>query len=250
MRFEGKVLFCTGGGSGMGEQVCRRFTADGGRVAVLDINEAGAKAVAADLPGALGLGVDISDEAAVKDSVAAARDEFGRIDCVYNGAGNLHTGKIDGFSVAHFNEMLAVHVIGTFLVCRETLPSLREAGGGSIVNTASVVALIAREDLAPYGAAKGAVFAFSRQLALEVAPKIRVNSVSPGRTVTGMTRPIYTAMGNGDLEAGKVLAGTEVMLGRVAEPSELAAAITFLLSDDASYITGTDVVVDAGMTAV
>jgi NAD(P)-dependent dehydrogenase (short-subunit alcohol dehydrogenase family) len=250
MNFEGKVLFCTGGGSGMGAEVCRRFTADGGRAAVLDINAEGAESVAAELDGAIGLGVDISDEQAVIDAVARTRAELGRIDCVYNGAGNLSTGTIDGFSVENFNRMLAVHVIGTFLVCREALPALREAGGGSIVNTASVVALIARDTLAPYGAAKGAVLAFSRQLSLELAPDIRVNSVSPGRTLTGMTQPIYTAMGEGDLEKGMKLAGTEVPMGRVAHPSELASAICFLLSEDASYITGTDLVVDAGMTAI
>ncbi len=250
MRFEGKVLFCTGGGSGMGAEVSRRFASEGGKVAVVDINAEAAEEVAAGIDGAIGLGVDISDEDAVIAAVERTVSELGAISSVYNGAGNLSTGTIDEVTVEQFKSMLGVHVIGTFLVCREALKTMRTVEGGSIVNTASVVALIARHTLAPYGAAKGGVLAFSRQLALEVAPKIRVNSVSPGRTVTGMTTPIYTAMGDGDLEKGMIEAGKEVPLGRVAHPSELAAAICFLLSDDASYISGTDLVVDAGMTAI
>lgn len=250
MRFDGKVLLCTGGGSGIGAEVSRRFTRDGGRVAVVDINAAGAGEVAGELEGAISIGADISDEDAVIAAAQRTVDELGPITSVYNGAGNLSTGTIDEVTVAQFKAMIDVHMIGTMLVCREALKSMRTVDGGAIVNTASVVALIARHTLAPYGAVKGGVLAFSRQLALEVAPKIRVNSVSPGRTVTGMTRPLYTELGGGDLQKGMLEAGKEVPLGRVANPSELAAAICFLLSDDASYISGTDLVVDAGMTAV
>lgn len=250
MTFEGKTLLCTGGGSGIGAEVCRRFGAEGGRVAVVDIDRGKADAVAAEIPGAIAIGCDISDEPAVVAAAERVVAELGPITSVYNGAGNLATGTIDEVSVSDFRSMLDVHVIGTFLVCREALKTMRTVEGGSIVNTASVVALIARESLAPYGAAKGGVLAFSRQLALEVAPRIRVNSVSPGRTLTGMTTPLYEALGDGDLERGMQLAGAEVMLGRVARPGELAAAICFLLSDDASYVSGTDFVVDAGMTAV
>lgn len=249
MRFEGKVLLCTGGGSGIGAEVSRRFTRDGGRVAVIDINADNAATVAAELDGAISVSVDISDERAVIDAVQQTVDELGPITSVYNGAGNLSTGTIDEVTVDQFKSMIGVHMIGTMVVCREALKSMRTVEGGAIVNTASVVALVARATLAPYGAVKGGVLAFSRHLALEVAPTIRVNSVSPGRTVTGMTRSIYTELGGGDLQKGMIEAGKEVMLGRVADPSELAAAICFLLSDDASYITGTDLVVDAGMTA-
>lgn len=249
MRFKDQVLLCTGAASGMGEQVARRYASEGGRVAVVDIDGERAEAVAASLPDALGLKVDIADERAVVDAVARVRTEYGRIDAVYNGAGNLAVGTIDEVSVAAFRSMLDVHVIGTFLICREALPALRTSPHGAIVNTSSVVALRARDNLAPYGAAKGAVLAFTRQLALEVAPAVRVNSVSPGRTLTGMTRSIYLELGEGDLEKGLELGGQVVMNKRVAQPSELAAAICFLLSDDASYITGADLVVDGGWTS-
>ena len=145
--------------------------------------------------------------------------------------------------------MLEVHALGTFLVCREAIPALRASGHGSIVNTSSVIALVARATLGPYSAAKGAVHSYTRQLAIELAPEVRVNSVAPGRTVTGMTEWIYRELGDGDLEVGMKKAGEEVMLGRVAMPEELAASICFLLSDDASYVTAHCLVVDGGFTA-
>ena len=208
-----------------------------------------AAGVAAGIDGAIALAVDISDEAAVTDAVRATLDAFGRIDCVYNGAGNLTVGETTGFEAADFMRMLEVHALGTFLVCRETIPALRRSGNGSIVNTSSVIALVARATLGPYSAAKGAVHSYTRQLAIELAPEIRVNAVAPGRTVTGMTEWIYRELGNGDLEAGMKKAGEEVMLGRVARPEELAASICFLLSDDASYVTAHCLVVDGGFTA-
>ena len=112
-----------------------------------------------------------------------------------------------------------------------------------------MIALVARATLGPYSAAKGAVHSYTRQLAIELAPEVRVNSVAPGRTVTGMTEHIYRELGGGDFELGMKKAGEEVMLGRVAMPDELAASICFLLSDDASYVTAHCLVVDGGFTA-
>src|SRR5947207_2097418 len=131
MRFEGKALFCTGGGSGIGAAVCRRFASEGGRVAVVDIDGGKAEAVAASIPGALAVTADVSEESSVRDAVRTARSELGSIDCVYNGAGNLINGLIADSDVADFRRLLDVHAVGTFLVCRETIPALREAGAGS-----------------------------------------------------------------------------------------------------------------------
>src|ERR1700743_2313961 len=113
MRFDGKVLFCTGAGSGMGAEVSKRFAAEGGKVAVVDINAAGAEEVAAGIDGAISLGVDIADEDAVIAAVQRTVDEFGPTTSVYNGAGNLSTGTIDEVTVEQFKSMLNVHVIGT-----------------------------------------------------------------------------------------------------------------------------------------
>jgi NAD(P)-dependent dehydrogenase (short-subunit alcohol dehydrogenase family) len=145
--------------------------------------------------------------------------------------------------------MMTVHAGGTFLVCREIVPVMRAQGAGSIVNVASVAALVAQANNVPYGAAKGAILAFSRQLAREVAPDIRVNTVAPGRVRTGMTEPIMVERA-GSIEKGSALFGQGNLQKRVAEPDEIAAPVCFLLSDDASFITGILLVADGGETAI
>jgi len=248
-RFEGKVLFATGGASGLARAVAQRFTAEGGRVAVADLDMSGAKATAAELDGAVALELDVSDEAAVKIAVNAAREQLGSIDCLFNAAGHAEFAPIGDWSFAQWQRMMTVHAGGTFLVCREIVPVMRAQGAGSIVNVASVAALVAQANNVPYGAAKGAILSFSRQLAREVAPDIRVNTVAPGRVRTGMTEPIMVERA-GSIEKGSALFGQGNLQKRVAEPDEIAAPVCFLLSDDASFITGILLVADGGETAI
>ena len=250
MRFSGKNLFATGGGSGIAAAVARRFTAEGGRVAVADLDEGRAKAVAAELEGAVALVCDVADEDSVRAALAAADQQLGGVDGVFNAGGHAEFGPIEEWSLERWNRMMLVHAGGTFLVCKHALPLLRRRGGGSIVNVASVAALLAQRNNAPYGAAKAAIAGFTRQLALEVGPEIRANVVAPGRTRSGMTEPIMLARGEGDVEKGAALFGAGNIQKRVAEPDELAAAVCFLLSDDASFITGTTLVVDGGETII
>jgi NAD(P)-dependent dehydrogenase (short-subunit alcohol dehydrogenase family) len=249
MRFENKVLLATGGASGLAAAVATRFTAEGGRVAVVDRDADRAETVADKLDGAIALGCDVADEDAVTAAVRRAEQHFGSIDCAFNAAGHAEFGPIEEWSFERWQRMLTVHAGGTFLVCREILPGMRTRGRGSIVNVASVAALAAQSGNAPYGAAKGAILAFSRQLAKDAAPSVRVNTVAPGRTRTGMTEPLMVQRG-GSVEKGSEMFGQGNLQKRVAEPEEIAAPVCFLLSDDASFITGTVIVADGGETAV
>ncbi len=249
MNFEGKVLLATGGGSGIGAATARRFASGGGRVAVVDLDASRANEIAADIDGAIGLGCDVADEASVRSAVEATREQFGAIDCVLNAGGHAAFGPIEEWTVEDWDRMMKVHAGGTFLVCKYVLPMMRQQGGGSIVNVASAAALVANNNNAPYGAAKAAIIGFSRQIAREGAPTVRVNTVAPGRVLTGMTEPLIASRG-GTPEEGAKQFGMANMQQRMAEPDELAAPICFLLSDDASFITGTVLVVDGGETAM
>jgi NAD(P)-dependent dehydrogenase (short-subunit alcohol dehydrogenase family) len=249
MDFGGKVLFATGGGSGIAAATARRFTSGGGRVAVVDLDEGKAQETAASIDGAIGLSCDVADESSVAAAVESAHRQLGRIDCVLNAGGHAAFGPIEEWTTEAWHRMMAVHAGGTFLVCKHVLPIMREQRSGSIVNVASTAALVANNNNSPYGAAKGAIISFSRQLAREAAPHIRVNTVAPGRVRTGMTEPLFAARG-ATAEEGAKQFGQANMQQRVAEPDELAAPICFLLSDDASFITGTLLVVDGGETAL
>lgn len=248
MRFAGKVLLATGGGSGLAAATAARFTEEGGRVAVLDLDADRAQSVAADLDAAIGIGLDVSDEAAVAKAVAEVAQHFGRIDCVFNAAGHAEFGPIEDWSFEQWRRTMDVHAGGTFLVCKNVLPIMRAQQAGSIVNVASVAALTAQSNNAPYGAAKGAILAFSRQLAKDAAPDIRVNTIAPGRTRSGMTEPLMISR-FGSVEKGTQAFGQGNLQKRVAEPEEIAAAVCFLLSDDASFVTGSVLVADGGEVA-
>jgi NAD(P)-dependent dehydrogenase (short-subunit alcohol dehydrogenase family) len=249
VRFTDKVLFVTGGASGIGRAVATRFTQEGGRVAIVDLDIERSSAAAADIPGAIAVAADVSREDAVQAAIEATVAQLGGIDCVLNAGGHTDFGLVTEYSIERFNRMMAVHVGGPFLVSKHAIAHLRARGGGSIVNVASVAAFLAQRTNVAYGTAKAAVHGLTIQLALEVAPEIRVNVVSPGRTETGMTMPIMLTRGDGDATAGAAVFGQANMQKRVAKADELAAAILFLLSDDASFITGTNLTVDGGEAA-
>ena len=247
MRFDGKVLFATGGGSGLAEATARRFAAEGGRVAVADLDGARAESVAGEL-GGVGVACDVADEGSVQAAVERAHAELGRIDCVFNAAGHADFGPMEEWTLERFNRMIGVHLGGTFLVTKHVVPLIRASGGGAFVNVASIAAITAQPYNSPYGAAKAGIAGFTRQLARELGPEIRVNCVAPGRIKTGMTIPLYTERGGGHFEKGAAEAAALNIAGRLGEPEDVAAIVCFLLSDEAGFVTGQTIVPDGGET--
>jgi NAD(P)-dependent dehydrogenase (short-subunit alcohol dehydrogenase family) len=250
MNFEGKVLLATGAGSGLGEAVARRFSAGGGRVAVLDLDAEKAQAVAAELPGSIALACDVSDEPSVVAALTRTARELGAIHCVAAAAGYADNGPIEQWSLERWNRLIGVHLTGTFLICKHAVPLLRAAGGGSIVTFSSIAARVGQGTNGPYGAAKAGIIGLTIQLAVELAPEIRVNSIAPGRIRTPMTEPIYTERGDGDAEKGVERTTAMIPMRRVGEAPEIAATVCHLLSDEVPFLTGQTIVQDGGETIV
>lgn len=247
-RFDDKVLFATGGGSGIGAACARRFAAEGGRVAIFDLAGDRAREGSPECENSIYLSGDVSDESSVAAAIQDARARLGRIDYVVNAAGHVDYDLIEDVSFERWMRLTHVHAGGTFLVCKHAVPFLRDQKGAAIVNIASIAALLAYPNAAVYSAAKGAILAFSRQLSLELAPEIRVNAICPGRVHTPLTEVLYEQRW-GSYQRGVEMSAKHNLQKRLAEPEEIAGVVCFLLSDDASFMTGSVVVVDGGETA-
>lgn len=226
----------TGGGRGIGLAVARRLTTMGMRVGVCDIR--------GDLLGTDGFACDVRDEPAVRAMVAHFAARFGRIDVVVNSAGILETGtganaSVEAMSLATWNDVLAVNLTGAFLVCREVLPIMKRGRWGRIVNVASRAGRM-RAGPPAYSASKGGLIAFSRVLAGEAGQfGITVNCVAPSRVSTDLTAGVSGA----EVVAGKL---AETPLGRIATTADVSGAVAYLVSDDASFVTGAIIDVTGG----
>jgi 3-oxoacyl-[acyl-carrier protein] reductase len=248
VRFENQVLFVTGGASGIGRATAERVVREGGRAAIVDLDLATAQRAAEEIGGgSIGLAANVADDAAVKAAVDATVDAFGRIDLLLAAAGHAEFGPTADWDSERFMRMLSVHVGGTFYACKHVLPVMKAQGSGSIVTIASTAAVMANNNNVPYGAAKAGIAGLTRQLVFEALPEVRVNCIAPGRTITGMTTPLMLARG-GDMEKGEEIFGAAIPMKRMGTADELAAAISFFLSDDASFVTGQTLVVDGGET--
>lgn len=251
-RFEGKTGILTGGAKGIGRATVRRFMAEGGRLAVLDkepADSAFAEALRRDVGDAANrlcyIQADATDEASVAAAVQAATDQIGQPDILVNNVGfGANPKPIEEFALEEWRSFMDINLTSMFLMTRAVLPAMRAKGGGRIVNLASVAGRSISEISAlHYSTAKSAVLGFTRKLAYEEGPNnITVNSVAPGTVFTERVETRYRALPQEE----QVKRMDEVPLKRAAQPEEIAAAILFLASDDASYITGAALDVNGG----
>lgn len=249
MRLVDKSAIVTGGAGGIGRATCLAFAAEGAKVSVVDVAVGAAEAVAEEIRAAGGTAIaltaDVSSEADIERVVADTVTAFGGIDILFNNAGIIRRTTVVETSADEWDRVFGVNVKGIFLMCKHAVPVMAANGGGSIINTGSGWGLKGGAQAISYCASKGAVVNMTRALAIDHGPQgIRVNSVNPGDVNTGMLRDEALQLGQ---ETGSFLAeAADRPLQRMGEPSEVAAAVVWLASDDSSYVTGSALVVDGG----
>jgi NAD(P)-dependent dehydrogenase (short-subunit alcohol dehydrogenase family) len=245
-RLEGRVAVVTGGASGIGLASVRRLAAEGAKVVIGDLDPAAGKA-AADEVGGLFVPVDVTDEAAVGNLFQQAFDTFGAVDIAFNNAGISppEDGSILETGLEAWRKVQEVNLTSVYLCCKAAIPYMQRQGKGSIINTASFVAVMgAATSQISYSASKGGVLAMSRELGVEFARQgIRVNALCPGPVNTPLLKELFAS----DPERAQRRL-VHVPLGRFGEPEEIAAAVAFLASDDSSFITANTFLVDGGIS--
>ena len=248
----GRVAFVTGAAGAIGQATARRMAACGAAVVVADVNGEGAEKVAAELPRAIGVAVDIRDADAVEAAVEATLKSFGRLDILVNNAGvNTFRDRvdIDAFPVEEWHRIVSIDLDGLFLVSKAAARPMIDQGGGRIVNVASVVGVTAMRLQSAFVAAKAGVIHLTRAMALELGPKgILVNSIAPGSVMTEGTRQLFYGE-DGSFREQTADFMKHIPLGRPATVEEIAEGILFLAAPENSFMTGHLLMVDGGWTA-
>jgi dihydroanticapsin dehydrogenase len=253
-RFDGKVAIVTGGGSGIGRATCLRFAEEGASVVIAEIDEQRGQAVADEIRAtakkAIFVRTDVADETSVRNAVSRSAAEFGRIDILVNSAAVFILKGIDA-TVEEWRKILDINVMGSALMAKHVVPHLRKASGGAIVNLGSISSFIAQPQFVTYNTTKTAVLGLTRCLALDLAPdNIRVNAVCPGTVWTPIVVELTAKDGldRKAADASPKWGGTH-MIKRIADPREIANAILFLASSEASFVTAESLMVDGGYVA-
>ena len=250
MRLQGKVAIITGGARGQGEAEARMFAREGAKVVFGDVLDDEGRRVEAEVAAAGGEAVyvrlDVTDEDSWREAVGTAVSRFGKVDILVNNAGIASWNAGDDASVAEWDRLMEVNAKGVFLGTKAVIPAMRAAGGGSIINISSISGMVGQTNIHPgYNASKGAVRILTKSTAVQHAAEgIRCNSIHPG--------PVKTPMTERSWSNPEWLKATErrTPLGRYAEPDEIAYGVLFLASDESSFMTGSEVVIDGGMTAL
>jgi len=248
MRLKNEVALITGAGSGIGKESALLFAAEGASVICVDVNLATAEATAATVQGkAIAIKADVSKAAGCETMIAAAEREFGKLTILFNNAGISHADDDDAVATTEdvWDLTFAINVKGVFLGCKYGVPALRRAGGGSIINTASFVAVVgaATPQLA-YTSSKGAVLSMTRELAcIHARENIRVNALCPGPLRTELLMKYLNT------EEKKQRRLVHIPMGRFGEAAEIAKAALYLASSESSFVTGAEFLVDGGITA-
>ena len=249
MRLAGKVAFISGGARGMGETEARLFAENGAKVAIGDVLEAEGRQVAADIAAsggdALFVPLDVTSDSDWERAIAATVERYGRLDVLVNNAGISGRGMVEDTTVEDWERVMDVNAKGVFLGTRYAIPEMQKAGGGSIINISSQLGLVGTDNSSPqYQASKGAVRIFTKTTAIQYAPDgIRANSVHPGPIVTPMTEERRAD------PATRELMLSRIPLARYGQPMDVAYGVLYLASDESSFVTGSELVIDGGWTA-
>jgi NAD(P)-dependent dehydrogenase (short-subunit alcohol dehydrogenase family) len=249
MRLEGKVALISGGARGMGAEAGRLFAKEGAKVVLGDVLESEGKTTVEEIRAAGGeaafVRLDVTSESDWAAAVAEAERWYGKLDVLVNNAGIGGGNRIEDTTLADWERIMAVNSTGVFLGTRAVIPAMRRAGGGSIVNISSQLGLVGTDNSSPqYQASKGAVRLLTKTTAIQYARDgIRANSVHPGPIVTAMTE-----RRRADPETYR-LTVSRIPLGRYGQPLEVALGVLYLASDEASFVTGSELVIDGGWTA-